>query len=169
MAGDICHAWLHSPLPTMGPEDQPWMSFFSLPSFPGTLLSRTIGLLSPRHFLPAFNPSILLFFQPSLSASTRKQNKVETMTVHSPPSASVVLMTFCSGFMLCVCVNMLKLCLFELFDLGDRQTEEKNSSTYILNYSLTVLSSAGLTPALISPHLLSCINKLRLNKAGSFI
>lgn len=108
MARDICHAWLHSPLPTMGPEDQPWMSFFSLPSFPGTLLSRTIGLLSLPHFLPAFNPSILLFFQPSLSVSTRKQNKVETMTVHSPPSATVVLMTFCSSSALCVCVNMLK-------------------------------------------------------------
>lgn len=89
MARDICHAWLHSPLLTMGPEDQPVVSFFSLPSFPGTLLSLTIVLLSPPRFLPTFNPSSLLLFLPLLSMSTRKQNKVETTAVHSAPSASV--------------------------------------------------------------------------------
>lgn len=70
MARDICHAWLHSPLLTMGPGDQPVVSFFSLPSFPGTLLSLTMGLLCPLRFLPTFNPSGLLLFLPLLSVST---------------------------------------------------------------------------------------------------
>lgn len=50
MARDICHAWMHSPSPTMGPGDQPVVAFFSLPSFPGTLLALTIDLLSPPRF-----------------------------------------------------------------------------------------------------------------------
>lgn len=62
MARDICHAWLHYPSLTMGPGDQPVVAFFSLPSFPGTLLSLTMGLLSPPCFLPTFNPSSLLLF-----------------------------------------------------------------------------------------------------------
>lgn len=66
MAGDICHAWLHSPSLTKGPGDQPVVAFFSLPSFPGTLLSLTMGLLSPPRFLPTFNPSSLLLFLPLL-------------------------------------------------------------------------------------------------------
>lgn len=89
MARDICHAWLHSPLLTIGPGDQPVLSFISLPSFPGTLLSLTMGLLSPPRFLPTFNPSKLLLFRPLLSVSARKQNLFETATIHLPPSASV--------------------------------------------------------------------------------
>lgn len=50
MAGDICHAWLLSPLLTMDLGDQPVVSFFWLPSFPGTLLSLTMALLSTPHF-----------------------------------------------------------------------------------------------------------------------
>lgn len=95
MARDICHAWLHSPSPTMGPGDQPVVAFFSLPSFPGTLLSLTMGLLSPPRFLPKFNPSSLLLFLPLVSVSARKQNIVETATIHSPPSASVLHYDFC--------------------------------------------------------------------------
>lgn len=34
-AGDICHAWMHSPSLTMGSGDQPVVAFFSLPSFFG--------------------------------------------------------------------------------------------------------------------------------------
>lgn len=89
MARDICHAWLHSPLLTIGPGDQAVLSFISLPSFPGTLLSLTMGLLSPPRFLPTFNPSKLLLFRPLLSVSARKQNLFETATIHLPPSASV--------------------------------------------------------------------------------
>lgn len=89
MARDICHAWLHSPLLTIGPGDQPVLSFISLPSFPGTLLSLTMGLLSPPRFLPTFNPSKLLLFRPLLSVSARKQNLFETATIHLPPFASV--------------------------------------------------------------------------------
>lgn len=37
-------------------------------------------------FVPTFNPSSLLLFLPPLSVSIRKQNKVETTTVHSPHS-----------------------------------------------------------------------------------
>lgn len=90
MARDICHAWLHSPSLTMDLGDQPVVAFFSLPSFPGTLLSLTMGLLSPPSFLPTFNPSSLLLFLPLVSVSTRKQNLVETATVHSPPYASTL-------------------------------------------------------------------------------
>lgn len=50
MARDICHAWLHSPLLTMGLGVRPVVAFFSLPSFPGTLLSLTKDLLSPLRF-----------------------------------------------------------------------------------------------------------------------
>lgn len=95
MVRDICHAWLHSPSPTMGPGDQPVVAFFSVPSFPGTLLSLTMGLLSPPRFLPTFNPSSLLLFLPLVSVSTRKQNAAETATIHSPPSASVLHHDFC--------------------------------------------------------------------------
>lgn len=70
MARDICHAWLHSPLLTMGLGDQAVVAFFSLPSFPGTLLALTMGLLSPPRFLPTFNPSSLVLFLPLLSVST---------------------------------------------------------------------------------------------------
>lgn len=100
MARDICHAWLHSPSLTMGLGDQPVVAFFSLPSFPGTLLALTMGLLSPPRFLPTFNPSSLLLFLPLLSASTRKQNIVENVTIHSSPSASV----FHYDFWLCHCL-----------------------------------------------------------------
>lgn len=79
-----------------GLGDQPVVAFFSLPSFPGTLLSLTMGLLSPpRFFLPKFNPSSLLLFLPLVSVSTRKQNIVETATIHSPPSPSVLHYDFC--------------------------------------------------------------------------
>lgn len=50
MARDICHAWLHSPSLTMGLGVRPVVAFFSLSSFPGTLLSLTKDLLSPLHF-----------------------------------------------------------------------------------------------------------------------
>lgn len=103
MARDICHAWLHSPSPTMGLGDQPVVAFFSLPSFPGTLLALTMGLLSPPRFLPTFNPSSLLLFLPLLSVSARKQNIVETATIHSPPSASVFHYDFWLRLWLCIC------------------------------------------------------------------
>lgn len=106
-AGDICHAWLHSPSFTMGLGDQPVVAFFSLPSFPGTLLARTMGLLSPPRFLPTFNPSSLLLFLPLLSVSTRKQNIVENATIHSSPSASV----FHYDFRLCPCLCTVLLAL----------------------------------------------------------
>lgn len=95
MVRDICHAWLHSPSPTMGPGDQPVVAFFSVPSFPGTLMSLTMSLLSPARFLPTFNPSSLLLFLPLVSVSTRKQNAAEMATIHSPPSASVLHHDFC--------------------------------------------------------------------------
>lgn len=95
MVRDICHAWLHSPSPTMGPGDQPVVAFFSVPSFPGTLLSLTMGLLSPPRFLPTFNPSSLLLFLPLVFVSTRKQNAAETATIQAPPSASVLHHDFC--------------------------------------------------------------------------
>lgn len=104
MAGDICHAWLLSPLLTMDLGDQPVVSFFWLPSFPGTLLSLTMALLStPRFFffLPTFNPSSLLLFLSPLSVSTRKQNKVESTTVHSPLSPAVFHYDF--SLRLCLC------------------------------------------------------------------
>lgn len=82
-----------------GPGDQPVVAFFSLPSFPGTLLSLTMGLLSPPCFFfffpPKFNPRSLLPFLPLVSVSTRKQNIVETATIHSPPSPSVLHDDFC--------------------------------------------------------------------------
>lgn len=107
MARDICHAWLHSPSLTIGPGDQPVVAFFSLPSFPGTLLPLTMGLLSPPRFLPTFNPSSLLLFLP-LSVSTTKQNIVETTTIHSPPSASVFHYDFWLHLWLCcvVCISV---------------------------------------------------------------
>lgn len=46
-------------------------------------------------FLPKFNPSSLLLFLPLVSVSTRKQNMVETATIHSPPSPSVLHDDFC--------------------------------------------------------------------------
>lgn len=88
MARDICHAWLHSPLLTIGPGDQPVVAFFSLPSFPGTLLALTMGPLSPPRFLPTFNPSSLLLFC-LLSLSPLENKTVETATIQSPPSTSV--------------------------------------------------------------------------------
>lgn len=111
MATDICHAWLHSPPFTMGLGVQPVVAFFSLPSFPGTLLARTMGPLSPPRFLPTFNPSSLLLFLPLLSVSTRKQNIVENVTFHSSPSASV----FHYDFWLCpgLCTVLLELMCWE--------------------------------------------------------
>lgn len=91
MVRDICHAWLHSPSPTMGPGGGgrewgwPAVAFFSVPSFPGTLLSLTMGLLCLRRFfffLPTFNPSSLLLFLPLVSGPPPqpplRENKTKT-------------------------------------------------------------------------------------------
>ncbi len=94
MVRDICHAWLHSPSLTMDPGDQPVVAFFSLPSFPGTLLSLTIGLLSPPCILPTFNPSSLLLFLPLLSVSTTKQNIVKPRLFIRLPLLRFFIMTF---------------------------------------------------------------------------
>lgn len=94
MVRDICHAWLHSPSPTMGPGGGgrewggwPVVAFFSVPSFPGTLLSLTMGLLCPRcfffFFLPTFNPSSLLLFLPLVSVPPQtplRENKNKKKT-----------------------------------------------------------------------------------------
>lgn len=101
MARDICHAWVHSPSLTMGLGDQPVVTFFSLPSFPGTPLSLTMGLLSPPSFLPTFNPLSLLLLLSLVSVSTRKQNIVKTVTIHSPFSAFVLHYDFCLCVLLC--------------------------------------------------------------------
>lgn len=70
---------------------RPVVAFFSLPSFPGKLLSLTKELLSPLHFFwPTFNPLSLLLFLPLVSVAPPKQNTVETMTIYSSPCGSAL-------------------------------------------------------------------------------
>lgn len=70
---------------------RPAVAFFSLPSFPGKLLSLTKELLSPLHFFwPTFNPLSLLLFLPLVSVSPPKQNTVETMTIYSSHRGSAL-------------------------------------------------------------------------------
>lgn len=134
MARDICHAWVHSPSLTMGPGDQPVVAFFSLLSFPGTLRSLTMGLLSPPSFLPTFNPLSLLLFLSLVSVSTRKQNIVKTATIHSPLSASVLHYDFCLCLELCAVLFARKctdnLCAF--VSASERQRIEMISALLIL-------------------------------------
>lgn len=83
----------------MGLGVRPVVAFFSLPSFPGKLLSFTKELLSPpsAFFWATFNPLSLLLFLPLVSVSPRKQNTVETMTIYSSPRGSALHYDFGAG------------------------------------------------------------------------
>lgn len=109
---------------------QPVVAFFSLPSFPGKLLSLTKELLSPLYFFwPTFNPLSLLLFLPLVSVSPPKQNTVETMTIYSSPCGSALPLRLLHG---CVPVSLPKmhggnLDASRLFE-SETEAEDENDS-----------------------------------------
>lgn len=79
-----------------------WCLSFGSPPFRGHFCPlQWLFCALPAFFLPTFNPSSLLLFLPPLSVSTRKQNKVETTTVHSPLSPAVFHYDFSPSLCLC--------------------------------------------------------------------
>lgn len=108
---------------------RPVVAFFSLPSFPGKLLSLTKELLSPLHFFwPTFNPLSLLLFLPLVSASPPKRNTVEIMTIYSSPCGSALPLRplhvrLCAGCLCMAAILMRRAC-----STIETEAEDENGS-----------------------------------------
>lgn len=142
----------------MGLGVRPVVAFFSLPSFPGKLLSFTKELLSPPplcFFWATFNPLSLLLFLPLVSVSPRKQNTVETTTIYSSPRGSALHYDFgttvCAPVLECATRNLHALRLF-VRETGWKRLSRSSSSAVCRNDTTGSRPTALLLPAEIWFH-----------------